>query len=418
MVPLDHLNGALGVHILGSQQGMITNEELIHLRISSMRRLHMVVILHNKWPQEAALVQGGSKGPLLTCRGLHRVVAMISMVDKEAMVLMRLLLLHILLLCPFMHLVLPPALGWVHPLPKEITIMDSHRVQIMGNRLSIPKQDLLNRAMGMDMMNQNMKVRLQHILHMEDMVLSLFTHKVVLNQGIPHNSHMVSHNHMAWHHRHQQHNPMAHLGLVNLGMFLIKVPCLQTNHMVQMYLHNNTHMHQVGPCSNLILLMGLNQLLMGIISHNQHPAQDIHSKVASLCQVTVNLVDSRHQAMRKWVLKGVMGHTLHNQDMPNNRLQTMQLMDTKGLQIPLTTVGLPQPMVHNQVASQVMSNQRLLSQAMISQSPHSQVAMELYQQLHQLVMEKVCHPSQVILSMMQLRCMVRIAELFFDIVLS
>ncbi|KAL6316975.1 hypothetical protein AAG906_024514 [Vitis piasezkii] len=50
------------VHILGSQQGMITNEELIHLRISSMR-LHMVVILHNKWPQEAALVQGGSKGP-------------------------------------------------------------------------------------------------------------------------------------------------------------------------------------------------------------------------------------------------------------------------------------------------------------------------------------------------------------------
>lgn len=55
--------------------------------------------------------------------------------------------------------------------------MDSHRVQIMDIQLLILRQHL-SRAMGMDMMNQNMKVMVQRSIPMEDMeVLSRVTHK-------------------------------------------------------------------------------------------------------------------------------------------------------------------------------------------------------------------------------------------------
>jgi hypothetical protein len=50
-------------------------------------------------------------------------------------------------------------------------------------------------------------------------------------------------------------------------------------------------MHRVGPCSNPILLMGPDQVPMGIIRHKLHLAQAILSKVASLFLHLDSLVD-------------------------------------------------------------------------------------------------------------------------------
>lgn len=225
-------------------------------------------------------------------------------------------------------------------------------------------------------------------------------------------SSMVSHRHMVCHHKDRLPNPMALLGPLNQGKCLTKV-LLLPNHTPQMQLNNNlTHINLVGRCSKHILHMVLHLLLMVIISHNLHLALFIHSKEGS--QVMVSLVHSRHKGMHKWVLLGVMGNTLHNKVTRSRQLLTMQLMVTKGLKILLTVVALHQPIVHHQVASQVMLNQHQLNKVTISLS-HNQGVMEVYQQVLQLLMEKLCHLSLPILSMTQPKCMVHLAENFYPV---
>lgn len=398
---LDHLNGVHGVLIL---QHMITSiEDHIQVITHSIHLQDMGVII-NKPLQGATTVVVGNKG--LACRvHPHILVVMITMADKEATCLMPQHLPNILL--QFLHMVmaLPMLLLWVHHHPRQITIMDNHRGQIMDIQLLILRQHLTSRAMAMDMMNQNMKIMLQHSIPMEDMeVLSQCTHR--LNRVMLHSS-MVSHSHTD---RDHIPNPMPLLEPLNQGKYLTKV-LLLLNHMAQMQLLNNlTHINPVGRCSNHILHMVLYLLLMLIISHHLHLVLFIHSKEGS--QVMVSLVHSRHKGMRKWVLLGVMAHTqLHNKVTQSRQLLTMQLTVTKDHKILLTVVPLLQPIVHHQAVSQVMLNQLQLNKVTTSLS-HNREVMEAHQQPLRLLMAKLCHLSLVTLSMTQLKCMARLVENF------
>lgn len=235
-------------------------------------------------------------------------------------------------------------------------------VQIMGIKLPIPRQ-LLTRAMGMDMMNRSM--------HMGREALSQLIHRPAINQAMGHSSNMASSHRMACHHRVHLLNHMPLLGLVNQEMYLIKVPCNQVNRMVNRH-NSSIHMHQVGPCSKHILLMGLDQLPMGIIRHHLHLAKAILSKVASLLQHTDSLVDKQQLAMVKFPPGRMQDIHLHK-DILSSKLRTMQVMAIKYPKILLMVAPLHS--VH-QPASRLMLNQLQLNQLMTSQS-HNRLLMEL-----------------------------------------
>lgn len=398
--PMDQvvLNGVHEGLIYPSNLPMIIrNEDHIH-PIILITLLHMEVIL-NIWVQEVALDLVGSKGHLLACRGcLRMVVVMITTVDKD---LMPQYLPNIQLLFLLMFLALLLTLQWPHPRLKQITIMDSHMVQIMGIQHLIPRLHLLSIAMGMGTKNQNMIIMLQHSIPMEGMGLLSHIHKLELSQVMVHSSIMASLNHMAWHHRGQLPSLMALLGLVNQETQLIRV-LHQLNHMVRMFQPNShIRMHLVCLHSRPILHMVLPQL-MGIINHRLSLAQDIHSKEDNRL-VMASLERSRHPAMHKWLLLQVTHNThLLNKVTLSSLCQTQQVMGTKGLKTPYMEVSLHQPMVPQQLRSQVMPNQQP-NKVTISQS-HSLLVMEL-RQLLQLVMGKQFHLSLVILSMTRVKCM-------------
>lgn len=162
--------------------------------------------------------------------------------------------------------------------------MDSHRVQIMDIRV-------LFQAMVMGMMNQNMKIMVQRSIPMDMEVLSQGTHKWALNQAMPHNISMVSHNHTTCHHRDSLLNLMVLRGLLNLGTCLIKVLHLP-NHMALMHhLNSLTHINPVPRCSKHMLPMVQLLVLMGMVSHQLPLARFILSKEHR--QVMVSLVHSR-----------------------------------------------------------------------------------------------------------------------------
>ena len=131
-------------------------------------------------------------------------------------------------------------------------------------------------------------------------------------------------------------------------------------------------MHRVGPCSNPILLMGLDQVLMGIIRHKLHLAQAILSKVASLFLHLDSLVDKQQLAMVKFLLGPMEDIHLHKVFL-SSKLQTMQVMAIKCPKILLMVAPLHS--VH-QPTSRLMLNQLQLNQLMISQS-HNRLLMEL-----------------------------------------
>ncbi|KAF2290398.1 hypothetical protein GH714_012790 [Hevea brasiliensis] len=79
-----------------------------------------------------------------------------------------------------------PSLPLPCPIPhhRQIIIMGSHMVQIMGIKLLIPRQYLLSGAMGMDMTNQSMTIMLQCSILMDMEVPNQYIHKPAINQAI------------------------------------------------------------------------------------------------------------------------------------------------------------------------------------------------------------------------------------------
>lgn len=393
-------SGDLVALILPNQLGMtISKEDHIHLKIPSIPIQHMVIILRIKCLQEATLV--GSRGLQPPRRDLLHRPVMITMVGKGAMQPHHLH--NYQILCILMLL----ALAWAPHLPRQVTIMDSHKLPITDIQLRIRKLVLPRRAMAMVIMKGSTKTRGRPSTHMGDMLLShQLILKVQLTQAMVSKSNMVSHHPTTCHNKDLMPILMVSRGLVSLEMCLIKVPSQLRNHMVRMPQLNSslTHMRQVGQCSKLILCMVLRLLMMGII--RLPLLLVILSKERNQLLVTLRLVDNRHRAMLRLGLLQVMASTLLlKQVLLNKQLRTMQVMGIKEWLIRRMVLLRVPLMVHLQLVSQLIPNQPQLSQAMISQS-HSQVGMQMYQ----LVMGKVCRPSQVILSMMLVRCMLGIVD--------
>lgn len=405
--PMDQvvLNGVHEVLVHPSTLHMIISNE-DHISLIILSTLLLMGIILNIWVQEVAMVLVGSKGHLLTCRGcLHIVVVMITMARKE-------LKPHpnILLMAPLTLLALLLTRQWVPLHPKQIIIMDSHMVLIIGIRLLTHMLHLLSMAMGMDTKNQNMIVMLQPSTPMEHTELSRI-HKLGLSQVMVHSSIMVSHHHIPCHLRDHLPSLMAPQWLANQEKWFIRH---QLSHMVRMsQLNSNIHMHPLHLHSRPMLHMVLPQLLMGTISRQLLRAQVIHSKEDSLL-IMASLARSLYLAMHKQVLQGTHSTQRLNQVTLSSLLHTLVVMGTKGLRILPMELSLHPPMVQHQLRSRAILNQhqhrhRLqLNKVMINQSP-SLVVMVLHQMLH-LVMGKQCHLSLAILSMTRVKCMLHPVE--------
>lgn len=402
--PLDPLNGVLEVIWATQPHMIISNEGHIHLTIHSIH-LHMEAI-RNKWVQEVGSVLVGSKDRPLACRDMGTVVVMITMVDKKVIYQIPQDLLHILLQFLYMLLAHLQMLQWGRHNHNQITIMDSHRVQIMGTQRLTLSQHILNKAMVMGTMIM--------LLSSIPMGVHSHIHTVALLQVMV-SHHSTANHHMACHPRVHLPNLMALPGLVSLVMCLIKLQ-LQPNHMVRVcHLNSHIHMLLVHRPSRHILHMGLLLLLMAITSHHLHLVRAIHSKEASRLQVTASLVSSKLRAMHKWLLPQGMGNTLlRSKVIPSSLLQTLQVMGIKRIKILDTgLLCLLQVTVQHQLRRQVMlHNLHKLSKVMISQS--NSLVLMVFNQVLQLVMGKRCHLSLrpslslVMLSMIQPRCMLHL----------
>lgn len=388
---LDHRSGVLEVVMQRTQTHMVITS-VGHTRLT-VHSIHNMEAISNKWVHEVALALVGSKDHPPACMGcLNTVVVMIIMEDKRAIIQIPPDLPNILARFLHMLLALIPTLRWAPHNPKQITIMDSIRVQITGIQHLIHNQLILNKATVMDTM-----IMLQHSITMG--VLS-HTRTVLLLQVMGNSSRasMVSH-HMACHHRVRLPNLMALPDLVNNPvMCLIKALRLH-NHMVRVcHLSSHIHMHLVDRPSRHILHMDPLQLPRGTTSHHQQLAQVILSKEASQLQVTASPVCSRLQGTNKWFLLQRTGNTRRrSKAMLSSRLQPLQVTGIKHPKILHTGLHLHQLMVHHQPRRQVMLlNLHKLSKVMISQ--HNRLVLMVFNQVLQLLTEKLSHLSLVTLN--------------------
>ena len=155
-------------------------------------------------------------------------------------------------------------------------------------------------------------------------------------------------------------------------------------------------MHPLVHLKQHILLMGLLQLQITIITRRLHLAQFTLHLVDS--PVMVSQFPSRQLVTHKLVLP-VMRHThLHSKLTPSSRLLTLQVMATQPLKILLTAVVLHHCTVQQQVGSQVMFNPHQLKLGMNSLT-HNQLVMLLYKRVLQLRMARHCRPSLLTRSM-------------------